>query len=114
MKKITSIVLTTALLSIGLVSTGCVTSKSKNGDITVNQANLDLDASILQAATSVSLSLLIQRDPNTIPALKATHTALDGVLNGSNPMTTQEVLTMLKAQNNPQLAAEITNLIAIA
>lgn len=122
-KKQTTIVLTLASLLIsGLLIAGCVTSKVQtpgpNGTTitttVVNTNNLNLDAAVLQGATAISVSLLVQKDPSTIQPLKNAHVALDGILNGANQMTTQEVLTMLKASGNPQLSAEVTSLVQTA
>jgi hypothetical protein len=104
--------------------TGCLTSKTStvtpngtggfttNTVTTVNEANLALDSAGLQSLVAISTSILIDNDTNLIPILYRAHVALDGILNGSNPQTTAQVLAMLKAQNNPDLTTEITSLLA--
>lgn len=113
-----------AVLSVTLI--GCVTSKvstvtpTATGFVTntvtvVNTNNLTLDAAALQAATAVSVSLVVNNPKNAamIPALKDAQIALDGILNGSNATTTTQVLTLLQANSNPALSQEITSLLSV-
>ncbi len=80
----------------------------------VNEANLALDSAALEAVTSIAISTVVSKDPSVVEVLKNAHVALDGILNGSNPSTTGQVLAMLKAQNNPTLTSEINSLIGSA
>ena len=104
------------------VFTGCLTSKNQvvtpnsNGGFdtnvvtTVNEANLALDSAGLQSLTAIGASLLLQNNEGLRQPLQNADTALDGILNGTNPQTLAQVIAMLKAQNNPQLTAEITSI----
>lgn len=113
-----AITLAAAIGLIALSNTGCMTSKvaGPNGTTVtvVNTNNLALDASVFQGAVAISVSLLAQKDPSVVPPLRSAHVALDGILNGANQMTTQEVLNMLKAAGNPALSAEVTSLVQTA
>jgi len=118
-------VIAVATAALLIVPSGCMTRKvttvtqtttgfDTNVVTEVNTNNLILESSALQAATAISVSIVVQKDPSVIPALKDAQTALDGVLNGSNPQTTQQVLETLKATGNPALTSEITSLMATA
>lgn len=102
--------------------TGCLTSKtqtvttnpngtfSTNTVTTVNQANLALDSAGLQSLTSISVSLLVNKDPGLVAPLRDAQTALDGILNGSNPQSEAQVVAMLNAKGDKDLTTEITQL----
>lgn len=94
--------------------TGVYTGPVTNTVTTVNEANLALDSAALEAVASIAVSTVVSKDPSVIPVLKNAHTILDGILNGSNPQTTAQVLAMLKAQNNPTLTSEVNSLIGAA
>lgn len=117
MKHIRLLVFAGALALIGALSTGCMTSRqlsvSPTGTVTtntvINTNMLALDCAAVQVATATTVSLLVNnpKNANLIPPLKSAQVAIDGVLNGVNSMTMEEVITMLKAQNNPQLTLQI-------
>lgn len=119
MKKLTAILLAVSAIAF----TGCLTSKtqtvtgtaatgfSTNTVTTVNEANLALDSAGLQSMTAISVSMLVNKNAGLVPPLKNAQVALDGILNGSNPQTTAQVLAMLKAQNNADMTTEITSLV---
>ncbi|HEV2350837.1 MAG TPA: hypothetical protein VG028_13430 [Terriglobia bacterium] len=128
--KLLSVLLGASLLA-GL--SGCMTRKVTSTNVTgdavtgfttntvtitqVNTNNLILDSAVFQGAVAIGVTAAISathQDPGVISALKNAQTALDGVLNGSNPETTAQVLTMLKANGNPALVQEINSLIASA
>jgi hypothetical protein len=109
-----------ALVATSLIFVGCLTSKTTTtnpttGTVTtntvVNQANLLLDTSILQGATSIAVSVAVQKDPSVVPALQNVQVALTGILNGANTNTTSQVLAVLGKSSNPTLVTEITPLI---
>ena len=108
-----------ALALLVAVTTGCLTSRTQtvsggvtNTIVTVNAANLALDSAGIEAVTSIAVSTVVAKDPSVIPALKNAKTVLDGILNGSSPQTTAQVLAMLQAQNNASLSNEITSLVS--
>ena len=90
---------------------GVVTGPVTNTVTTVNTNNLLLDASVLQGATAVAVSVVAQKDPSAVPALRDASVALNGILNGANPQTTGQVLGLLGSNSNATLAAEIGPLI---
>lgn len=119
-KKLTSIILVAALAAATAPTlVGCMTSqvqtpgpKGTTTTVTVvNTNNLALDASALQAVTATTVSLVVAKYPSTTNEFRTAHIILDGVINGSNPQTTAQVLSMLKASSNPVLASEISSLI---
>ena len=108
------LILVAALASV----TGCVTSKRQvvtngvtNTVVVVNEANLAFDAAGLQAATAVAVNAVLARDPSAVGPLKTAQTVLAGVLNGTSPQTTAQVIALLKAQNNSALNQEMTTLV---
>jgi hypothetical protein len=132
MKYRNSLLLTTALLAIASFTAGCLTSRTTtvtpgtvNADgttnaavtntvVTVNEANLAIDCSILTTTTSLAVSLAAQDDPKVVPALKQAQIALDGVLNGANPNTTTQILNALGGKLNPTAAGNITGIVSSA
>jgi len=126
MKKIlASSILGAALLAgfalLTLLDAGCVTRSvttvspaGVTNTVTLVDTNaLALDAAVLEGATAISVNLIVQKDPAVVPALKDAQLALNGVLNGSNAQTTQQVLNLLKAGNNPAVASEVTSLVGV-
>lgn len=127
MKKLASFALLTAV--IGLLSTGCaIAHKSTitanpNGTYTtnttavVNESNLALDCVAVQGATAIAVNVVLvqtKHDAGVIESLKNAKLALDGILLGSNQQTTQQVLELLKANGNPALQQQLTQLIDTA
>ena len=126
MKYLTSI-LTLGLLALAL--TGCMTSKTTtvtpggtnsagvafgpvtNTVTTVNQANLDLDCGVLQGITAGAVSVVVAKEPKSIPIMQDVALGLDGVLNGSNTNTTARVLGLMGGNSNPVLDAQVTSLL---
>ena len=115
----------TSLLLCGLLalgSVGCMTSKvittSPTGVVTtntiVNTNNLQLDCMLIEGAAAFGVDEAIQQDPTLREPLQATQTALDGVLYGINPATSNQCLELLGAGNNPVIAAQVTPLIGMA
>lgn len=121
--------LAAALLSGCL--TGCMTSKTTtvtpggtnsvtgagylpvtNTVVTVNQANLTLDCGVLQGITAGAVSVVVAKEPGSIPALKDAAVALDGILNGANTNTTAQVIGLLGGNANPVLNTEVTSLLS--
>jgi hypothetical protein len=115
-----------ALIAVVGLSSGCVTSKkigivtnpdgtsTTNITVVVNEANLALDCAAIQAATAVSVNAVriqSKNDPGVISALKNAKTALDGILLGANQQTTDQVLTILKANGNPELQQQVSSLV---
>jgi hypothetical protein len=113
--------ITLAISIAAIAFTGCMTSKttttSPTGGVTVvttvNEANLALDCAGIQMVTAGAISYVAQKAPSAIPVLKDTQTALDGVLNGSNPMTTSELLMLLQVNDNQVLTDQVTSLVKI-
>lgn len=115
MKRIIAI----SLPIVALALTGCLLSKkttvtgnaatgfTTNTVVVVNEANLALDSVILQGATSIAVAPLVSKYPNLVQPLRDAHVALDGIINGGNTNTSQQVIAMLKAQNNPALTEQI-------
>lgn len=91
-------------------SAGVVTSVT-NTITTVNEAALLLDTSILQGATAIAVSTIVQKDPSAVPALKQAETALGEVLGGATTNSTQQILTALGQGSNATLTAEIAPLV---
>ena len=119
-----------ALLGLAFVAAfaivGCVTAKkittTANADGTfttntttvVNEANLALDCAGIQVVTAVSVNAVriqSKNDPNVLNALKNAKVALDGILTGANQQTTAQVLTILKANDNPALQQQVSSLV---
>ncbi|MEN6533327.1 MAG: hypothetical protein ABFD89_06665 [Bryobacteraceae bacterium] len=98
---------------------GCMTSKTTtvtpggvtNTVVTVNQANLALDCGVIQGITAGAVSVIVAKEPSSVPILKDAALSLDAALNGANTNTTAKVLTLLGENNNPVLAAEVTSLL---
>ena len=79
----------------------------------VNTNNLLLDSAILSVGTSVAVNTAINgshNDPGVIAALKNAQVGLGGILNGTNPQTTAQVVEILKAQGNPALVQQVTDM----
>ena len=121
-------ILGVAVGTIGLIliSQGCVTSKtamvtgdattgfSTNIVVTVNTNNLALDCAGIQVVTAVGVNAALNashNDPGVINALKNAQVALGGILNGTNPQTTSQVVALLNAQGNPALTQQVTQLV---
>lgn len=138
MKKIVPLLIF-AILALGALALvpGCMTSKittvtpggtndqgvafapSTNTVTIVNTNNLQLDASIIKRGTAAILVGVlkipaVQKDTAVIPALKDAQTALNGILDGSNSQTTQQVLDTLGQSSNQALASQIGPLIDFA
>lgn len=125
MKKILNMVVPAAALcalTVAMLTSGCLTSKQQtvtngvtNTVVVVNQAALLLDTTAASVATTLAVNTIITQthnDPGVIGALKNAQIALTGVINGATPATTQDIINALKAQGNPVLANEITQLVA--
>lgn len=119
---IQTLLMCASLALIGGFSTGCMTSKvaqiqpngSTNFVTIVNESNLEIDSLALQVATTEAASLLVARQPNLVPILRNAQVTIDGIINGLNAQTLDQVLALLKAQNNPQLADEVARLTKLA
>lgn len=117
------IALAILVTGFAILATGCATSKTQtvtpNGSggfttntvYTVNTNNLALDSAAAQVATAVAVNVVINAEPQSVPALKNAQAALGGILKGTNQQTTQQVIDLLKAQGNPVLAQQVTTLI---
>ena len=119
----TQLVLTSiAILIIASLNTGCVTKKVQtvtNGQTNtvtvVNQENLDLDAAALQGATSIATAFIVSKgNPADIAALKNAELAINGILNGANQQTTQQVIDLLKANGSATLQTQVSGLVQAA
>lgn len=112
--------------ALSLVLTGCLTSKNStvsagpngttvtNTTVTVNQANLSIESTLVQVAAAVAVTTVLStthNDPNVLQALKNAQVALGGIMNGTNPQTTAQVVELLKAQGNQALTDQITSLL---
>jgi len=116
-----------ALLTLtALLAAGCAFKKNTevtgnpghgyttNTTWTVNTNILALDCAAAQVATAIAVNTTINathNDAGVISALKNAQVALGGILNGTNPQTTQTVIELLKAQGNPALTQQVTMLI---
>jgi hypothetical protein len=130
MMKMRIMAVTAMVLAAGLFA-GCMTSKTTtvtpggttaggvvfgpvtNTVTTVNEANLALDCGVLQGLVAAGVSIVVQKEPGSIPALKDAELALDGILNGANTNTTAQALALLGSNSNPVLASEITSLMQV-
>jgi hypothetical protein len=124
MKKVMTA--TAAILLAVLVTTGCVTSKVSKVDpntgqtnivVVVNEANLLLDSAVLQAATAIGINAVriqTKNDPGVIQALKNAKVALDGIISGANPQTTDQVLAILRTNGNAALEQQVSSLVQTA
>ena len=130
MNKIKVAIITSAILAVGAVgmlSTGCVTSKvvtpaSTNAltgvvigattNTIVNTNNLLIDASVFQGVVATAVSVVVQKDTNAIPILKDAQMALDGILNGANTNTVGNIIAVLGKNSNPTIASEVGPLVA--
>lgn len=121
MKKLISIVPFVAMLTSGcvighkqVVSGSAATGYTTNSVAFVNEANLTLDASALQATTAIAVNVVLvqtHKDPQIIAALKNAKVAMDGILGGTSQQTTQQVIDILKANGNPSLVAQVTSIV---
>ena len=126
-KSTTVLIITTGLAALTFM--GCMMSKTTNVTtgglgtngvpfgpvtnvvITVNQANLTLDCGVIQGIAASAVSIVAQKDPNSVPVLKDIELALGGILNGADTNTTAQAIALLGKNNNPVLAIEMTSLI---
>ncbi len=109
---------------VTLVTGGCllskqavVTSNGAGGFTTnivtvVDEANLAIDASVLEVVTATAV-IRFKNNPQVVSALQDAHKALDGIIEGSNSATTQDVINILKIQGNSQLTDEVSSLVKI-
>ena len=119
-------ILLVATISIAAAVAGCMTTKKQvvgtdssgatftNTVTVVNEGNLALDATGVQVATAIAVNtVLVQTkyDPQVLQALKNAKTALDGILTGVNSETSQQVVAMLKLQNNASLSSQVDTLL---
>lgn len=113
-----------ALVAVTLV--GCATARKNtitnnpdgtvttNTTVVVNEVNLALDCVVAQGATAIAVNVVLvqsKHDPGVVQALKNAKTALDGILNGANQQTTQQVLDILKTNGNASLQQQVTQLV---
>lgn len=107
-------------LTAAVILAGCMTHRvttidpvtgATNTVTVVDTNNLAMDQDLLQSATAISLGFAIQKDPNIVPPLKTAKESIDGILNGTNQQTTQDVINVLKASNNPTLSREVASLL---
>jgi hypothetical protein len=122
MKKVS--ILLSAILCAGL--TGCMTHKvstvsgsaatgfTTNTTTQVDEANLAIDASVLQGLVATATALAVQHNPDAVPALKTAQRALDDVANGISQQSVQDVLGKLKAQSNQVVAQQVDSLLKAA
>jgi hypothetical protein len=122
MKKVS--ILLSAILCAGLMA-GCMTHKvstvsgsAATGFTTtttqVDEANLAIDASVLQGLVATATALAVQHNPDAVPALKTAQRALDDVANGISQQSVQDVLGKLKAQSNQVVAQQVDSLLKAA
>jgi hypothetical protein len=102
---------TTTVTPGGTTAGGVVFAPVTNTVTTVNEANLALDCGVLQGLVAASVSIVVQKEPASIPALKDAELALDGILNGADTNTTAQAIALLGKNSNPVLATEMTTLI---
>lgn len=120
--------LVTPILSVALAGllTGCLLSKTQtvtgsaatgfttNTVTTVNEGNLAIYTTTIRGATALSARIVLTHNKALAQPLQDAQTALTGIINGSNPQTVSQVLEMLKAQNDPILTREATDLVTLA
>lgn len=114
------------IAAVAVLATGCLTTKNTsvtptstgglttNVWYTVNTNNLALDCAGVQVVTAVAVNAALNashNDPGVVNALKSAQVALGGILNGTNPQTTAQVVALLNAQGNPALTSQVTQLI---
>jgi hypothetical protein len=124
MKKLTVSLALTAVLALAV--SGCAwhkaTSVTANGSggfstnvvYSINTNNLNLQKTIIAAGTTEAVTLTLsatKNDPTIVQALKNAQVALDGILHGSNQLTREQVIAILKAQNNPTLSQQVDQLL---
>lgn len=96
------------------VTGSAVTGFTTNVTYSVNTNNLNLQKTIIAAGTTEAVTLTLgatKNDPAIVSALKNAQTALDGILHGSNQLTRDQVIAILKAQNNPTLSQQVDQLV---
>lgn len=103
----------------GVSSTGASLPATTNVMTIVDTNNLTIDAGLVRRATAAMVLgafkiPAVQKDAGVIPALKDAETALNGVLNGTNPQSTSEILGLLGSAGNDSLAAQVSPLIDFA
>ncbi len=116
-----------AIFAIGLLAaSGCMTRKvstvtpgpagtfTTNTVTEVNTNNLILDCAAIQSLTATAATLAIQKDHAAAPILRDVHTALEGILNGANPGSVQDILNAAGyEQSNPAVESEIGPLVSL-
>lgn len=83
-------------------STGVVT-QTTNTVVTVNEANLLLDCSIIQSAVGVAVSETLQQDPKAKPAIQNTQAVINGLLGGATLQSTSQIAALLGSATNTTL-----------
>jgi hypothetical protein len=108
-----------AILGLFVVApTGCVTTPASTNSVTgvvtpvgVNTNNLAIDAAVINGLVATAVSIVVQKDPHAIPALRDAQMALGGILNGANAGTPNQIIGLLGKNSNATIAAEIGPLI---
>jgi hypothetical protein len=72
-------------------ATGVITGPTTNEVTTVNEANLTLDASVLQLVGTPALIYALEKDPSARPIVLDIQVALTGAINGANTNVVSEI-----------------------
>lgn len=119
MKKLTAVLVSSALLALVTLETGCLTSKQAvvnpttgqtNYVTQVNQLYLAADCEVIKIAAAGATTVALQKthgSTNVFQALMDAHLVLDGARNGLNTNTQAIVVEKLSGLNNQSLSSEI-------
>ena len=73
----------------------------------VNTNNLTLECGIVTEAAAAA-SAYFSAHPSDLPILQDIRTALDGILNGSNPQTVSQAMDLIGASGSPSAVQALT------